>query len=72
MNPLRAGGGAEGFLEYPIFRQHGAAILPRPRMLTIPRAYEVFADHGRFNVGFACSEATLRWKIVVDVQTTQL
>jgi hypothetical protein len=20
---------------------------PRPRMLTIPRAYEVFADHGR-------------------------
>jgi len=27
-------------------KAHGVAILPRPRMLTIPRAYEVFADHG--------------------------
>jgi Cysteine-rich CPXCG len=26
-------------------KAHGAAILPQPRMLTIPRAYEVFADH---------------------------
>ena len=26
-------------------KAHGAAILPRPRMLTIPRVYEVFADH---------------------------
>ena len=28
-------------------KAHGSAILPRPRMLTIPRAYGVFADHGR-------------------------
>jgi hypothetical protein len=26
-------------------KAHGSAILPRPRMLTIPRAHEVFADH---------------------------
>ncbi len=33
-------------------KAHGSAILPRPRVLTIPCAYEVFADHARRRSSF--------------------